>query len=93
MINSKYAVGGIATVEDTSSAMSLQAVLVQSVTDTFMTIFMDMYCACTVCMHKKRVSGVSRTHFRASKISKNFLAVCPRPPSVRGLPTVPDTLK
>ena len=39
MINSKYTVGGIATVEDTSSAMSLQAVLVQSVTDTFMNIF------------------------------------------------------
>ena len=38
-INSEYTVRRYSHVEHTSSAMSLQAVLVHSITDTFMTIF------------------------------------------------------
>ena len=75
MINSKYAVGGIATVEDTSSAMSLQAVLVQSVTDTFMTIFMTctvhVLCACTKKECQESPEHTSE-HLKSQKISWQF---------------------
>ena len=80
MINSKYAVGGIATVEDTSrrhsSAMSLQAVLV---TDTFMTIFMacTVHVMCMYCVHaqiKESQESPEHTseHVKSQKISWQF---------------------